>query len=432
MRIFLTGATGFIGGHILRALATRGHSVTCLARGPKAWRLEDMALPGVTVVQGEFTRPAEWTANIPGHDAIINAVGIIRETAGVTFQAVHAEAPIALFEGAAKAGVRKIVQISALGTDDQATTRYHVTKLAADRKLDELGVPYVILRPSIVYGEGDESMSFFLSLAAMPITPVPGDGKSRLHPILVDDLVRAVTAAVEDPAIANVAVDVGGGGAPVSFDELLDALARRLGKRRATKLHAPWRVMEWTAAVTDALGGRGPITGDELSMLRRENFADNTTFRRIFGFDPLPLEAGLARRVKPPADVRAARLAAVKVPLRLSVAFIWLATGLLSMLVPASREMGFAYLAQVGITGGLAATALYGTCLLEVALGLATAVGWRIGLCGAIQLALVLGFTAILTVGLPELWLHPFGPLTKNIPILGATLAMMAMEDGRS
>jgi nucleoside-diphosphate-sugar epimerase/uncharacterized membrane protein YphA (DoxX/SURF4 family) len=428
MRIFLTGASGFIGGHILRTLSARGHAVTALVRGTGAARIRDLALPGVEVFEGEFTRPADWSTRVAGHDAVVNAVGIIRQTPRATFQAVHADAPIALFEAAAAGGVGRIVQISALGADDAATTQYHLTKRAADRRLAGLGVPYVVLRPSVVYGPGDHSMAFFASLAALPVTAVPGDGNYRLHPLHVEDLVRAVVLSLERPPPAGLTVDVGGG-RPVTFRGLLDTLARRMGRRGCRVVGVPWSVMRAVATFTDALGA-GPISGDELSMLRRENFADNTAFVNAFGFEPVGLEAGLARRGLGPDEARAALLQHVRVPLRLSVAFIWLATGIICTAVPAAREEGFRILEErLGLTSPLADLAVYGTCGLEIVLGLATAAGIAVRLCGAVQLGLIAAFTAIATATVPELWWHPAGPLTKNIPIIGATLAMMAMED---
>jgi uncharacterized protein YbjT (DUF2867 family) len=425
MRIFLTGATGFLGGHILRALSARGHPVTCLVREGSAAKVCALALPNVTVVEGEFTAPDSYVRELRGHDVVVNAVGIIRETPGSSFDAVHAQAPIALFDAAKQPGVRKVVQVSALGADEQAQSRYHVSKRSADRHLAALGIPYVVVRPSIVYGPGDHSMTFFQSLAALPLTPVPGDGAYRLHPIHVDDLVHAVVLACERDDLAGIAVDVGGG-EPLPFDDVLDALARRLGRPQARKLHIPWRIMEWTAAVTDALG-RGPITGEELGMLRRENFADSRPFIERFGFAPVALEAGLARTPLTEAGRWHARLALLRLPLRWAIAFIWLITGVVSAFVSAAA--GFKLLEQVGITGSLASLALYGTAYFEIGLGLATAAGWRIRLLGTIQILLMLGFTAILTWGMPELWLHPFGPLTKNIPLIVATLVLMALEE---
>ena len=279
MRVFLTGATGFIGGHILRALVNRGHAVTCLARGSAAAAINAMALPGVIVVSGEFTAPASYLHHVAGHDVVINAVGIIRETPHASFDAVHNQATCALFDAAAQAGVRKIVQISAIGADEGAQSRYHLSKRAADRHLAGFGVPCIVLRPSLVYGPQDHSMTFFFSLAALPVTPVPGDGRYLLQPVHVDDLVRAVVQSIERDDLCDGTLDIGGS-RQVSFNELLDVLARRLGKAHTWKVHVPWAAMNAVAAVTDALGGHGPISGEELAMLRRNLRTSTRSSRR--------------------------------------------------------------------------------------------------------------------------------------------------------
>jgi nucleoside-diphosphate-sugar epimerase len=426
MRVFLTGATGFIGGHILGALSERGHQVTCLARSYSARQIEALAYPQVRTVVGEFTKPEFWLHQVAGHDVAVNAVGIIREAPGSSFEAVHTQAPVALFDAAQRGGVRKIVQISAMGADDGAQSRYHLSKRAADRCLAPLGIPYVVLRPSIVYGPQDHSMTYFLSLAALPLTPVPGDGQFRVQPVYIDDLVHAVVQAVEREDLTNLTVDIGGR-EPISFNALLDVLAHRLGKKKARKLHVPDWIMGALAAISDALGGRGPITGEELGMLRRGNVGDNQQFIEHFGFEPTSIETGIARKPLTQADRWHAGLTHLRLPLRWSVAFIWLITGIVSIFF--STERGFALLEQVGLTGPLADVALYGTAYLEIVLGLATAIGWRVRLMGSVQIILMCGFMAVLTARMPALWLDPFGPLTKNIPLIGATLAMMALEE---
>lgn len=301
MAIFLVGATGFIGGHILRALSAQGYEVTCLvrpaSRHPTMARQPLEALPGVRVVEGEWTRPESWRASVAGNEMVINAVGMIRESRLASFAQVHTTSAIALFEAAAKTGASKIVQISALGADELARSRFHRTKLAADHYLARLGVPYVILRPSLVYGPGDHSMAFFSHLARLPVTPVPGDGCYRVQPLHVRDLVRAVLCAVQRADLSTVVAEIGGGEV-LTFNDMLDLLARMQGKSRgARKVHIPWSVMSLVALATDGLSGHGPITTDELNMLKRENFTSRRAqFVDLFGFDPLPFSIGVTER----------------------------------------------------------------------------------------------------------------------------------------
>jgi NADH dehydrogenase len=290
MKVFVAGGTGFIGGHVVRELIRRGHNVTCLVRPGSA------AAPpeGAAAAPGAWTEPRSWATAVAGHDAVVNCAGIIRERPGATFEAVHTEGATALFEAAREGGVSRVVQISAMGADEQAASRYHLSKRAADTYLAGMGLPYIVLRPSVVYGSGDHSMTFFARLARLPVTPVPGDGKYLLQPLHIADLVRAVTMAVEEAELPDAIVDVGGGTA-LTFDALLDTLARAQGRRNARKLHIPWPLMRMAAGVTDLLGGRGPITSEELSMLRRGSHGDNAAFVRLFGFEPRVFDEQAAR-----------------------------------------------------------------------------------------------------------------------------------------
>ena len=126
MNVFLTGATGFIGGKLAAALAARGHALTCGLRTARC------APPACAQVrQVDFTRdfePAAWQPLLEGTEILINAVGMIRERPGRTFEDVHVRAPVAMFAAAQAVGVRRIFQISALGADAGARSAYHVSK----------------------------------------------------------------------------------------------------------------------------------------------------------------------------------------------------------------------------------------------------------------------------------------------------------------
>ncbi len=427
-KIFLTGGSGFIGRHVLEALSQGGHEVTALLRGQQMAWVEQMQWPGVRCLAGDFTQTASWESALQGQDIVINLVGIIREQGKSRFDVLHQAAPIALFDAAKRAGVKKIIQLSALGADDGAQSRYHRSKRAADQHLATLGIPYVVLRPSFVYGPQDHSMTFFTSLAALPVTPVVGDGSYLVQPVHVDDLVQAIVQAVEREDVADIAVDVGGAEA-MSFNAMLDTLAVWLGKRSgAFRLHLPLWWVGFLAWMTDLLGGRGPISRDELGMLLRGNHCDNALFVQTFGFVPTAFALGIARRPRSLEARWTAYLTPSRLVVQWSIAFIWIATGVVSAWIYPEQE-SLKLLAGVGLTGMLAKIALYGTSYVEIVLGICTALGYRLRWMGALQLLLMFGFMVILTYGSPSFWVHPFGPLTKNIPLIAATLVMMAMAE---
>lgn len=422
MRILLCGASGFIGGHLLTALRAAGHDVRCLARTP-----DQAARPGS--LQGDFatdTSPGTWAPRLDGIDAVINAVGIIRETGTARFEPLHGRAPVALFEAAAARNLR-IIQISALGTPSgdlpDRPEPYFRWRAMADRRLLEISPGALILRPSIVYGPGDHSMALFRGLAALPITPLIGDGRQPLAPVHVADLAAAVVRAVADPSIRG-AVDAAGP-ETLEFRDLLARLRAWMGAGPLRAVQVPVGLVRAGAKIAD-IAGIGPITSDELSMLLAGNAAPPDAFTRAFGFAPRTLAAGLGPCTE--ADRWHARLSMLRLPLRLSVASVWVATGAFCLFaVP--PEVRYGMLGDSGFTGPAAERFLDALCLLEIPLGLLTAVGWRVRWLGSLQLLMISSFSVFLLFTQTHWWVHPYGPLTKNIPLMGAILAMMCLEE---
>lgn len=426
VKVFLAGASGFVGGHLLRRLSAAGHEVVAFVRaGAVADRLEAERRPGCRIVRGDVRSPESWRPHLAGCEGVVNAVGIIRETRPGDFEALHQRFAIELFDAAIAAGARRLVQISALGADDGAETRYHLTKRAADRHVVGLPAAVLVLRPSLIYGPGDQSLTFFRSLAAQPVILLPGGGESLLQPVHVDDVASAAAEFLERSDDARLTLDLGGPAA-ISFRDLVRVLAMHAGEKRPWEVPVPWRCMEVVAGAVDRLGF-GPITTEELSMLRRGNVGDLAPFLAAFGREPQALEVGLARTPFPHEDRVAARLRPWQGVLRCGIAAVWLLTGLIC--ATGGRGACLFWLARLGIGGAPAEGILYGTCLLEVLLGLALVAGLRVRLLCDLQLAMMLFFTLVLSAVGPELWLDPFGSLSKNIPLAAAILVLRAWED---
>lgn len=424
MRILITGATGFVGGHIAHALLNQGHEVVAAVRRPEAI----IPRPGLSAIPADFARdfaPEDWLPRLAGVDAVVNCVGIIAEAGRNTFDALHTQAPVALFESCVRAGVRKVVQISALGADDTAFSRYHLSKKAADDYLAATDLHWTVLQPSMIYGPGGASTAMMSALAALPVIPLIGDGQQAIQPVHVDDLAEAVARLLESDIPRQARLPMAGP-RPVTLRELLALLRQSLGLKPAPMLPVPFR---WMLFVGDRLGKviSTPLNGEALRMLQQGNTGDSAPLAHLLGRTPHSLEEVLLHVPPNPAARLQARLYALLPALRITLALLWIWSGLTSALFFPAAE-SYALLAAVGVTGGLAPWVLYGAALLDILLGAAWLARFRVVPVGVVQLALIVGYSLAIAVFLPAYWLHPFAPLAKNIPLIVATLAVMASE----
>ncbi|MFD4840691.1 SDR family oxidoreductase [Achromobacter sp. NPDC058515] len=415
MNILVCGAHGFVGRALCEALARDGHRVLKGVRA--AARPDEIAIDYMT-----DTDPAAWTDRLRGIHVVINAVGILAEGAGAAFDQIHRRAPIALFDAAHRAGVRRIVQLSALGAED-GDTSYFQSKRAADDHLRSLPVAHHILRPALVYGAQGASARFFRALATAPIHLLPGGGRQLLRPMLVDELAEIVVRLLRGDSDAPAMLDLAGG-TEVEFRQMLAVYRESMGFAPAWRAPVPAWLVSAGAALLNRLPG-SLLTRDTWRMLRAGNTADAATTTRALGRPPAGIESFIG-----PADALALRhqaLAAWRPGLaRGALALIWLWTAVCSaFLYPAAGSL--ALLEPVGLKGASAWAALYLAAGLDFALGIATL--WRPGRrLWAAQLALVLGYTAVIAVALPEFLLHPFGPVLKNVAVVALLLILLTEE----
>ncbi|NYT22543.1 SDR family oxidoreductase [Alcaligenaceae bacterium] len=427
MRVLLTGASGFIGGRLLEALIRDGHRVVAVSRRDTVsggW--------GVQHLSKDFSHalnPSDWEGAVQGIDVVINAVGILRERGDQRFELLHHRAPAALFTAAAAAGVPRIVQISALGADEAAATPYHRSKKAADDVLCSLPVEGIVVQPSLVFGAGGASTVMFTMQATQPLIPLPGRGRQIVQPVHVDDLVDVVMALATraDAARAHAGRRVAVvGPEAMMLREFYEELRAAMGIRAPARfLNMPMRVMRLVAQFGKWLPG-SPLDPDTLSMLERGAAAPAQDTQAILGRAPRGVASFVAAGSR--GDVaQAARLRWLAPILRVSVALVWLIAGAVSLgLYPVADSL--AMLRAVGVPASLAPAALYAGAGLSLLLGLLALLPWRGRWLWFVQGAVVLAYTVILSLRLPEFWLHPFGPLAKNLTFLAAIWLLHEME----
>ena len=239
--ILVTGATGFVGSHLVKRLRQEGLKVRAVTRTPaKAQSLADL---GVEVVPGDIGDPASLEAAAKGCDKIVHLVGIIQEGRGFTFRSVHVEGTRHVLDAAKKAGVGHVVYQSALGTRENAKSEYHRTKWEAEKLVRAGGIPFTLLRPSLIYGPGD---LFTIRLAEMirlsPVLPVIGSGRSKIQPIYIEDVASCIVKILAGKQHMGKTYEIGGP-EELTYEEVTKAIAEALGVNRprgayAAVLHA--------------------------------------------------------------------------------------------------------------------------------------------------------------------------------------------------
>jgi len=289
-RVFLTGATGFIGLHVLEALFRSGYDISALYRNEKKIPRELRFHQKIEWVEGEFTDFTSWKDRISGHDIIINCVGIIREKKGSTFQVVHADIPGHMMNEAVHAKASHFIQISALGAGVDNSIRYFYTKKEAEDFLIQSGVRYTIFRPSFVFSYYSEAMRLFRKLALMLLTPVIGGGNYKFQPIFAGDLAQVVCESIHNKKSWNKIIEVGGPEV-LTYKEILKTLAK-VENKSITTLSIPF----WMALPGVILGQNFeffPITVDQLKMLVRGSVCSNNLMQETFSIQTTSFEQGL-------------------------------------------------------------------------------------------------------------------------------------------
>lgn len=288
--ILITGASGFVASHLIPRLHKDGHKLRCLvtneAEGAR------IKAPGAELAIGNVTDTESLQVAMKGVDTVIHLVAIIREFSQNTYHKINVVGTQNVVNAARDAGVKRFVHMGILGASADPRYTYLHSKWLGMEAVKNSGLDYSILQPSVMFGQGAGFVaSLIRSVNMVPfIVPIAGDGKSRLQPIWVGDVVTCVMKMVAGEK-SGESCPVGGPEI-VTYETMLDELLRAMGKKKL-KIKIPRPLMLPAVAVMDKLFANPPISMGEFKSMEIENTTDPDAVENQFGFKPMPLRDGL-------------------------------------------------------------------------------------------------------------------------------------------
>ncbi|KTD16050.1 SDR family oxidoreductase [Legionella jordanis] len=430
MNILILGASGFAGTWITSALLKGDHRIFCGVRDTE--RIQRL-FPQAEIIYCDFLKDnsvSVWIPRLRTMDCVINCVGIFYHKNREIIWRLHYETAKAIFMAAKQAGVKQIIQLSALAVE-QYDTDYAKSKKAAEDCLRSLNIPHIILRPSFIYGPGAQGgLALIRALAALPfVVFLPGTGEQQFQPIFVEDLAHAVKQLLEKEELEKSLTLAAVSPQPISLKRMLITLRYWLGLKEPFFISIPIALLRFISKLGNRLSN-SLVNEDAIKMLEYGNISNESEsieFQRAIGFIPSNFKEATQLIPSGRQDFWYSRLFFLRPALRISLAFMWLASALTSgVLYPAHES--YELLASVGITEFWQPLFLYGATFLNFLIGLSLLANYKTKINCLAQIVVMLIYSLIITVKLPYLWLEPFGPVVKNIPLFVSILMLYVME----
>jgi uncharacterized protein YbjT (DUF2867 family) len=432
VRVLVTGAYGLIGSAVLARLHRDGHELVASGRAIAVARRR---APHARWIETDFLKLAlagDWLPLLENIEAVVNCVGVLQDGAGDDVRRTHVAATTALFAACERAGVRRVIHISAIGAARNAQTAFARSKAEAEDDLMGRYLDWAILRPGLVIAPAAYGGTAMLrALAAVPLLTPAVEPDARLQVVSADDVAETVARCLSPGAKLNVRWDL-------AHPDVL-TLADVLGKLRGWLGFPPrklWRVpggvASAIAAVADLLGylgWRSPARSTALRQLAAGVVGEPKPWIEATGLAPKSLDDILARQPSSVADRWFARLYLLKPVAIAGLALFWLVTGMITL--GPGRAAAMDHLLAAGFAPALAGPLLVAGAFFDYLLGLLLLVRRAARLVLLVMLAATAIYLAVGSVLAPQLWLDPLGPFLKIVPVMVATAFTLAILDER-
>ena len=428
MRIVVIGATGLIGSAVTARLLAEGHELVAIGRRTGMAR---RGLRWVTADLRTLQRASDWLANLDGADAVVNCAGVLQDNAHDSTAAVHGSSPAALYAACARAAIKRVVHISAIGVDRQAPTAFSRSKAQGDAALMASGLDWVVLRPSVVVGRAAYGGSaLFRGLAALPLLPRIAEA-GRLQVVQLDDVVATIAYFVRPEVPGRVQLELAGPDR-LTLEEVIALYRAWLGLPAARQIVVPrWLLAAacWLGDFAGWLGWRPPLRSTVRRELARGAIGDPGPWRTATGIAPRSLAQALAAEPAAAQERWFSRLYLLKPLMFAILSLFWVFSGLISL--GPGWDYCLALARQVGIGDVPAPFLILGAAVVDLLVGVGIAIRSTARSALNAALALSMLYLTVATMLLPTLWIDPLGPLLKIFPVLALTLAAQAILEDR-
>ena len=283
--VLVLGGTGFVGRHLIPLLSAAGHRVTVIARRRHEAR-HLILLPTVQVVEGDPLDPRELDARMRGATAVVNLIGILNEHGRETFASVHVEGPRKIVDACTRAGVARLVHMSAINADPAGPSRYLRSKGEAEAIVTASGLAWTIFRPSVIFGREDAFLNLFAKLLRLFPALALASPDAKFAPVHVGDVAHCFAHALDDDATIGQRYNLCGPDV-YTLEQLVRFVGEQTGRRRAILRLGP-ALSSLQARLLELVPGT-PMSRDNLASMRRDAVCDGP-FPPVFGIAPAALE----------------------------------------------------------------------------------------------------------------------------------------------
>lgn len=292
--VLVTGGTGFLGRHVVRALIARGFLPRLLVRAGSESRIPEGIRSACRITLGDATDPESVENAVQGTSAIVHLAGIVREfpRKGITFDRVHVKATRNAVKAARRWEISRLIHVSALGARPGDPGAFFDSKGRGEEVVRNSELRWTIFRPSAIFGPGDRFIDTLVRLLRRsPVAAVPGDGRVRFQPVFVGDVAHGIADALSRPRTEGRSFDMGGPGI-LSLDEIVDAVAEASG-RRVAKVHVPLSLLRPVVRSLSRFE-KFPFSPEEIDMLAADSVSESGPYWSEIGRTPLSLKNYLA------------------------------------------------------------------------------------------------------------------------------------------